>query len=273
MRLTLGLVAFNLAIGALAVVWLMPLWLMVVYATVSDADIFSPVAQLWPGDQFGANWQQIVKKTVFVPALLNSIGIAIIYTTVSVLLSSLAGFALARYRFFGRDTLLIVLAATLTIPFVVLVIPQYILVARDMGLANSWAAVIIPPLFNALGVIFMRQSFLSLPQELLEAARLDGAGEFRVFCQIALPLTLPAVAALAIILFLGSWNNYLWPLLVGTGPEAITAPVALGSLMGIHAVPWASIMAGALVLTLPMVIIFLFLQRYFISGITAGSVR
>ncbi|WP_245453123.1 carbohydrate ABC transporter permease [Meiothermus taiwanensis] len=132
---------------------------------------------------------------------------------------------------------------------------------------------ILPSLANSLGVFFMRQNFLSLPASLLEAARIDGAGEFRIFFRIAVPLVLPAMAALAIILFLASWNDYLWPLLVLSDREMQTAPVALGSLIGLTRVSWGGIMVGAVMTTLPFLVLFLFLQRYFIAGITAGGVK
>jgi len=188
-------------------------------------------------------------------------------------LTSMAGYAFARFQFVGKQATFSLLVATLTVPYAVVIIPQYVLVARDLGLSNTWIAVIVPPLFNSIGVLFMRQTFLSLPQELLDAARIDGAREGRIFFTIALPLVRPSMAALAIILFLASWNNYLWPLLVATESGARTAPVALGSLIGLNVVPWGALMVGAMLLTLPMLVVFIFLQRYFVAGITAGAVK
>jgi lactose/L-arabinose transport system permease protein len=185
----------------------------------------------------------------------------------------MAGYAFARFQFFGRNTLFMLVVATLTIPFLVVIIPQFVLVARDLKLSNTWIAVIVPPLFNSVGVFFMRQNFLTVPQEMLDAARVDGAGEFQIFWRIALPLGVPALAALAIILFLFSWNSFLWPLLVLSKQEAQTAPVALGALVGLNRVFWNAIMVAAVLMTLPMLVLFLSLQRYFIAGITAGAVK
>jgi lactose/L-arabinose transport system permease protein len=266
-------VVLHLLLAPLALLWIAPLWLMVVFATLPDSAIFSDRLRLLPGDQLGANLGGLLTGLDFGRALLNSVGIAAIYALLSVLLTSMAGYAFARFRFVGKGALFALVMATLTVPFFVVVVPQYILVARTLGMADTWAAVIVPPLFNSLGVLFMRQIFQSLPEELLEAARVDGAGEARIFFRIALPLVLPGMAALGIILFLASWNNYLWPLLVAADRTVVTAPVALGRLIGLTQVSWGGIMAGASLLTVPMVVVFLLLQRHFVAGITAGAVK
>jgi lactose/L-arabinose transport system permease protein len=147
------------------------------------------------------------------------------------------------------------------------------MVAREFKLANTWVALIVPPLFNSLGVLFMRQAFSMMPAELFDAARVEGVKERQIFLRIALPLARPTMAALAIILFLASWNNYLWPLLINSKPGMMTAPVALGSLIGLTKVSWGGIMAGAMLLTAPILVVFVFLQRHFIAGISAGAVK
>jgi lactose/L-arabinose transport system permease protein len=132
---------------------------------------------------------------------------------------------------------------------------------------------VVPPLFNSLGVLFMRQSFSMMPAELFDAARVEGVKEWQIFVHIALPLARPTLAALSIILFLHSWNNYLWPLLINSKPGSMTAPVALGTLIGLTKVSWGGIMAGAVVLTAPMLAVFILLQRHFIAGISAGAIK
>ena len=260
-------------LAPVALLWLAPLYLMVIFATLPDYAIFSPELPLTPGDNFFTNLAFLDDTASFGRAMLNSIGIATVSAALSLLLTSMAGYAFARFAFVGKQAAFSLLVATLTVPYAVVIIPQYVLVARDLGLSNTWIAVIVPPLFNSIGVLFMRQTFLSLPQELLDAARIDGAREGRIFFTIALPLVRPSMAALAIILFLASWNNYLWPLLVATESAARTAPVALGSLIGLNVVPWGALMVGAMLLTLPMLVVFIFLQRYFVAGITAGAVK
>ena len=155
-----------------------------------------------------------------------------------------------------------------------MVIPQFIMVARDFGLANTWFALIVPPLFNSLGVLFMRQSFSMMPHRAVRrGARRGRQG------MAHLPVLSPCrwrgrrIAALSIILFLPAWNNYLWPLLINSRPELMTAPVALGSLIGLTKVSWGGIMAGAVMLTAPMLVVFVLLQRHFIAGISAGAVK
>jgi lactose/L-arabinose transport system permease protein len=323
----------HLFLTPLALLWLAPLWLMFVFSTHPEVAIFRTPTPVWPGDQFGVNLQNLQADTNFLRTLFNSIMVAGIYTILSIFLTSLAGYAFARFDFWGKGVVFSLVIATLTIPYFAVVIPQFILVAReaktllailigmavfggiaallawlkfspaqgrwiwvgyavavaaylflgvpalreamtfDFRLTNTWWAVILPSLANSLGVFFMRQNFLSVPVSLLEAARIDGAGEFRIFFRVAVPLVLPAMAALAIILFLASWNDYLWPLLVLSDRDMQTAPVALGSLIGLTRVSWGGIMVGAVMTTLPFLVLFLFLQRYFIAGITAGGVK
>jgi lactose/L-arabinose transport system permease protein len=257
----------------LALLWLMPLWLMFTYSTLPESEFFRASVPLLPSYAFADNWAALQSQTPFVRPLFNSIVTATLFTIISVLLTSMAGYAFARFQFFGRNALFTLVVATLTIPFLVVIIPQFVLVARDLRLSNTWIAVIVPPLFNSVGVFFMRQNFLTVPQDMLDAARVDGAGEFQIFWRIALPLVVPALAALAIILFLFSWNSFLWPLLVLSKQEAQTAPVALGALVGLNRVFWNAIMVAAVLMTLPMLLLFLSLQRYFIAGITAGAVK
>ena len=268
-----GTWAITGGLAPVALLWLAPLYLMAVFATLPDYAIFSPDLPLTPGSNLLENWTFLDDTANFGRAMLNSIGIATVSAALSLLLTSMAGYAFARFAFVGKQAAFSLLVATLTVPYAVLIVPQYVLVARDLDLSSTWIAVIVPPLCHSIGVLFMRQTFLSLPQELLDAARIDGAREGRIFFSIALPLVRPSMAALAIILFLASWNNYLWPLLVATQPEARTAPVALGSLIGLNVVPWGALMVGATVLTLPMIVVFIFLQRYFVAGITAGAVK
>jgi len=246
---------------------------MVVFATHPEQEIFRVPVPLLPGDAFMENWASLQADTNFLRALANSVVVSGLYTLGGLLLSALAGYALAVYEFRFKALVFSFIVATLTIPYFVVVIPQYILVARDLKLTNTYWGVILPFLANALGVFYMRQVFLSLPSSLLDAARVDGAGEGRIFFQIALPLVRPSLAALALILFLNAWNDYLWPLLILSQKDMYTAPVALGTLIGLTRVSWGGIMVGSALMTVPFLVLFLFLQRYFVAGITAGAVK
>ena len=261
----------------LALLWLAPLWLMIVFSTVPERAIFSTPIPLLPGTEFVANFQNLQADTNFIRALFNSLVVSTLYTVLSLLLTSMAGYAFARFRFFGRNALFTIVIATLTIPYFVVVIPQFILVAREFQLTQSqigtYIALVVPLLASSLGIFFMRQNFLSLPQSLLDAARIDGAGEYRIFFQIALPIVRPAMAALGIILFLVAWRDYLWPLIILSNKEQYTAPVALGTLIGLTRVSWSGVMVGAVLMTVPFLVVFVFLQRFFVAGITAGAVK
>ncbi|GAB1584531.1 carbohydrate ABC transporter permease [Phyllobacterium phragmitis] len=263
----------HLALTPLAIIWLFPLWMMVVFSTMPDHGIFSPRIELLPSTHFAENFRNLQADANFLRALMISISVAVVYTFLSVMLTSMAGWALARYRFFGRSLVVAIILGTITLPYFVVVIPQFIMVAREFKMANSWIALVVPPLFNSLGVLFMRQAFSMMPSELFDAARVEGVKEWQIFLRIALPLARPTMAALSIILFLASWNNYLWPLLINSRPDMMTAPVALGTLIGLTKVSWGGIMAGAVVLTVPMLVVFVLLQRHFIAGIAAGAVK
>ncbi|WP_137929544.1 carbohydrate ABC transporter permease [Mesorhizobium comanense] len=266
-------IALHLFLTPLALIWLFPLWMMVVFSTMPDNGIFSPGIELLPHGNFVDNFNNLQRDTDFVGAIFISVCVAVTYTVLSVLLTSMAGWALARYQFFGKSAVVAIILGTITLPYAVVLIPQFIMVARDFQLANTWVALIVPPLFNSLGVLFMRQSFSMMPDDLFDAARVEGVKEWRIFVFVALPLARPMLAALCIILFLASWNNYLWPLLINSQPGSMTAPVALGTLIGLTKVSWGGIMAGAVMLTVPMLIVFVLLQRHFIAGIAAGAVK
>ncbi|RJT34074.1 carbohydrate ABC transporter permease [Mesorhizobium waimense] len=266
-------IALHLFLTPLALIWLFPLWMMVVFSTMPDNGIFSPGIELLPHDNFVENFNNLQRDTNFVGAIGISVSVAVTYTFLSVLLTSMAGWALARYQFVGKGVVVAIILGTITLPYAVVLIPQFIMVARDFQLANTWVALIVPPLFNSLGVLFMRQSFSMMPGDLFDAARVEGVKEWRIFLFVALPLARPMLAALAIILFLASWNNYLWPLLINSQPGAMTAPVALGTLIGLTKVSWGGIMAGAVMLTVPMLVVFVLLQRHFIAGIAAGAIK
>jgi lactose/L-arabinose transport system permease protein len=257
----------------LAFLWLAPLWLMLVFSTLPEHEIFRVPTPLLPRGGFFENLASLQADTNFFRALANSLLVSLLYTLGGLLLSALAGYALAVYRFRLQGLVFSLIVATLTIPYFVVLIPQYILVARELKLTNTYWGVVLPFLANALGVFYMRQVFLSLPSSLLDAGRVDGASEGRIFFQIALPTVTPSLAALALILFLNAWNDYLWPLLVLSQKEMYTAPVALGTLIGLTRVSWGGIIVGSVLMTAPFLVLFLLLQRYFVAGITAGAVK
>jgi multiple sugar transport system permease protein len=198
--------------------------------------------------------------------LFNSLFIAVCVTIGEVLTSSLAAYAFARLRFPGRDAMFLMYLATLMIPGQVTIIPNFILM-RYLGWINTYEGLIIPTAFTAFGTFLLRQYFLSIPRELEEAARVDGASYFQVWSRIIMPLASPAIATLAVFSFMGAWNSFLWPFIMVNTPEMRTLTVALRSFQTDYGTEWGLMMAGSLIAMLPMLVIFLMAQRYFVRGI------
>jgi multiple sugar transport system permease protein len=218
------------------------------------------------------NYVYLLTQKGFLRWFLNSFIVAA-GTTLSVLFfDSLAGYALAKYEFAGRGIVFIAILSTLMIPTEMLVIPWYVM-ARALGWLDTLWGVAFPGLMTAFGTFLMRQFFIDVPDDLLDAARIDGLGEFSIFWRVALPLVTSALSALAILVFLGNWTAFLWPLISTTSPERYTLPVGLASLSGEFQTDWAMIMTGSALATLPTLIVFLLLQRNIINGITLTGLK
>jgi multiple sugar transport system permease protein len=205
-------------------------------------------------------------------AALNSLLVASSVTILSLLLNSLAGYAFARLRFRGRDALFRLLLAGMIIPGQVAMLPLFLML-KQIGLVNTYAGVVVPGMASVFGIFLVRQYVLSIPETLLDAARIDGAGEWRIYWSIVLPLCTPLLATLAVFSFLGAWNDFLWPLIVLSDAELYTLPVALANLLGEHAQDAELMMAGAVVTIVPVVVVFLALQRYYVAGILQGGLK
>lgn len=194
-------------------------------------------------------------------------------TVGNLLFCSMLGYALAHLNFPGKKIIFGAVLGTLMIPGLVVFIPQFVLVV-NMGLANTLAALILPFLVGPFGVFLMRQFFQGIPRDLVEAARIDGASEMGIFFRIMLPLAVPALATLGILTFLGSWNNFLWPLVVATTEKTYTLPVALALVStGQNQTDYGLLLAGACLVVLPILVVFLFFQRYFIQGIASTGIK
>jgi ABC-type glycerol-3-phosphate transport system permease component len=207
-------------------------------------------------------------------ALWNSFYIAVSSTALSLLLCSLGGYAFAKFRFPGRGFLFAFVIATLAIPFAVIVVPLFVMMRNTFHWIDTPWPLIVPWAANAFGIFFMRQYMLTIPDELIDAGRVDGASEIGIFLRIILPVARPALVSLGIILFISSWNNFLWPLVVLPSPGHWTLPLVLRSLQGAPGrTPYDVLMAGSVVSTLPIVLGFLFFQRRLVAGIMAGTVK
>ncbi|MEV5541878.1 carbohydrate ABC transporter permease [Saccharopolyspora shandongensis] len=259
-----------LAVGA--VVSVFPFYWMVVAATHTTAELFESPPPLLPSDQIMANLRALQDEAGFGQAVVNSLLIAVIYTIGSSAVSALCGYGLAKYRFRGRRMLLGVLLVTIMIPSQVLLVPLFQMMA-SVGWINSYQAAILPFLANAFGIFLMRQSFVDFPDELIESARLDGAGDLRIFYRIVLPVSRPQLGALVIYTFMTQWNAFIWPLLVLQTPDKRTIPVALNTMIGLTHVDYAGLMLGSFLATLPLVVVFVAFQRQFVSGLLGGAVK
>jgi len=219
------------------------------------------------------NYDRLFTKLDFPRYFLNSVIVAGAVVLCNVVFCSMVGYALAKLHFAGRRLIMGLVLATLMVPGSVTVIPLFVLMSK-LGLVNSYWAVILPFAVGPFGVFLMRQFMLSIPDDLLEAARVDGANELLIFWKIVAPLTLPGMAALGIITFLGSWNNFLWPLIVLTDDRMYTLPVALGTFaIGQHQADYGLLMAGAVVLVVPIVIVFLLFQRKFTESFATSGIK
>jgi multiple sugar transport system permease protein len=190
----------------------------------------------------------------------------------NLLFCSLAGYAFARFRFFGRDVVFVVILATLMVPFQVVMIPTF-LIMKELGMIDSLGALILPNLVTPFGIFLMRQFFRTLPIDLEEAARIDGCSRLETLFRIVLPLSGPALATLAVITFLYSWNDFLWPLIVIQSTNHMTLQLGLSTFQGAHATNWTLLMAGNVMATLPMLIAFVLAQKQFVNSIAATGVK
>jgi len=204
--------------------------------------------------------------------LLNSILLSVTVTVVSLAINSMAGYAFAKYRFKGKQQLFKLLIASMIIPAQVTMLPLFLMLNK-MGMINTYFGVIIPGMASIFGIFLIRQYALSISDSLIEAARIDGAGDFRIYWSVILPLCKPILITLAIFTFMGTWNDFLWPLIVMTDASMYTLPVALAGLVGEHVQDTELMMAGSVMTVLPVLVVFAAVQKYYIAGIMAGSVK
>ncbi|MFE3149328.1 MULTISPECIES: carbohydrate ABC transporter permease [unclassified Streptomyces] len=268
----LGRYAVRLLLAAGAVVSLVPFLWMAIAATHSTSDLFHSPPPFLPGGRLLDNLVRLQDTIGFGRVLLNSVGVAVVHTALSSLISAMCGYGLAKYRFRGRGLLLGVVLATMMIPFQVLLVPLFQMMA-SIGWIDSYQAVILPFLANSFGILLMRQSFVDFPDELLESARIDGSGELRTFYRVVLPCVRPQLGALVIFTFMAQWNSFIWPLLMLNSEDKYTVPVALNTLTGLSHVDYSGLMLGSLLATLPLMLLFLLFQRQFVAGLLGGAVK
>lgn len=270
-------ISLTLSYVALALVTFLMIFPLIIVVIVS----FTPnaVTQTWPPKIIPSAWTldnytSLFQRLPIGRELLNTIVFAGAVTIISVFFDSLAAYGLSRVDFKGRSILLAVLIATMMIPAMALLIPVYKLLG-SMGLVNSYLGIIIPRMADVGGIFLLRQFFISIPKDLDNAARIDGAGEFRIFAQIILPNAVPAILTVGMFNFMGNWNDLLWPLIMTSKPETrtITAGLAMLTGHGSSVTPYGVVMAGALISALPLLIVFFFVQKRFVEGIAMTGMK
>ncbi|MEY9893672.1 lactose/L-arabinose transport system permease protein [Catenulispora sp. MAP12-49] len=263
----------TLVIAAVAGLCVAPIYWLVVAATQKDADIFSSTPKWLPGGNLLANLRDLNAKVGLWRVLGNSLAIATLQTLGGLTIALLAGYAFAKFRFRGRTVLFGLLLSTLVVPDQVMLVPLFRMM-MSFHLLDSYQAIVLPGLCVPFAIFMMRQALSGLPDELLDASRVDGAGELRVLFSVVVPVMRPFLAAMAVFLFLGSWNSFVWPLIALRHPDMLTLPVALATLHGQESnTDYGAILSGTAVSTVPMMILFLVLQKQFISGLLAGATK
>ncbi|CAN5556485.1 carbohydrate ABC transporter permease [soil metagenome] len=264
--------ALHTALMVFGALSLMPLLWMLSASFMANGEASTYPPALFPHHPTLDHYRDLFGRLALGRYALNSAFIATVTTVAALAINSSAGYAFAKLRFRGRDRTFRVLAAGLAIPVQVAMLPLFLLV-KSLGLVNNYGGVIVPGLASIFGIFLVRQYALSIPDDLLDAARIDGASELRVFWSIVLPTIKPVLATLSLWTFLATWNDFMWPLIVLSDDRKYTLPVALAGLVGEHAQDVELMMAGAVITVLPVLTLFLFLQRYYVEGIAEGSVK
>jgi len=263
-----------LVLGTIGLAMMLPLLWMVSTSLKEPQAVFTLTPQWLPDPPTWLNYLAIWKipGVPFVRFFANSVAVAVCVTAGHVFASACAAYAFARLRFPGRDGLFFTYVATMMIPGSVTIIPVFILM-KAFGWVDTYRALIIPGMFNAFGTFLLRQFFLGVSQDLVDAAKIDGASVFRIFWSVFLPLSKPALAALTMSTFMGNWQSFMWPLLVVDSVEKKTLPIGLAYFQDQYATNWPLLMAGSLLAMLPIVLLFLFNQRFFLQGIRLTGVQ
>jgi cellobiose transport system permease protein len=256
-----------------AAVSMFPFYWMIVMATNSTSDIYRSPPKLTFGSQFGTNLRNVLSSIDFFGSMFNTLIVACATTVLVLFFDSLAAFSFAKFNFPGRRVLFGILIGTFFLPVGLAVIPGFVIMV-NLGWVGSLKALIIPGAANAFGIFFMRQYIQgAVPDSMLDAARLDGAGFFRQYLSVMLPIIRPGLAFLGIFTFIGAWNDYMWPLIVLVDPDRVTLQVALSQLNGVHNLDYSRIMTGALLAVAPLILMFVLFARNFVADLAKGAVR
>ncbi|MBE9006551.1 carbohydrate ABC transporter permease [Fortiea sp. LEGE XX443] len=260
-------------LGAIALITLFPLlWLISTALKSPTENILQSPPQLLPSQPTLGNFSTVWQSLPFAQYLYNSTLVSMLTVGLNLLFCALAAYPLARLSFPGRDWIFIAIVSTIMIPFQIVMIPLYILTVQ-LGLVNSYLGMIFPSLASAFGIFLLRQAFMSVPKEIEEAARMDGSSELGLWWHIMLPAIRPALVTLAIFVFIGSWSDFLWPLIVIQDEKLYTLPLGVAKLAGTFSLDWRLVAAGSIISIAPVLVLFLFLQRYIVPTETGSGVK
>ena len=260
-------------LALIGVVWIFPFLWMALGSVKTQREILASPPKLLPEHATLENFTKWFQELNFGSYFTNSLVVAVITVLGNIVFCSMVGYALAKMKFAGKNIVFGAVMVTLMVPSVATFVPLFVIVS-NLGLSNTYAALILPFLTQPIGVFLMRQFIAGIPDALMEAARIDGAGELRIFFQIILPQCGPAMATLAILTFLSSWNNFLWPLVAAQTDDMYTLPVALSLYStGQNATNYSVLLAGAVLIITPILLLFVFLQRYFIQGVAMTGIK
>jgi multiple sugar transport system permease protein len=270
-RRRLGWIALHVVVVLGALAMFFP-FLWTIITSISPGVGLTVTPALFPENPSLQAYARLFEERPFGRVILNSLGLAMATTLVQLVTSSTAAYAFSRLPFRGRGAVFAVYLATMMIPLQVLIVPLFVEL-KTFGLLNTYLGALLPTFASAFGIFLLRQAINQVPRELDEAATLDGAGHFRIFWTIVLPNIRPALATLTVFAFMGSWNSFLWPLVVLRKPELQTLPIALAGLQGQYTTEWNIIMAGSVVSILPMLALYIFAQKYVIQGVASSGIK
>ena len=271
-QLRLQKVLFMAVLLIMTLIYMGPFLFSLSISFNAEQDVFSWPLKLLPEEWTLDNYRQVWQDLPFGQWLFNSAIITLVQTLTNVFFASLAGFAFARLEFPGKNILFSILLGSLMIPGIILLVPKFIIL-NEFRLINTYAGLMLPGLVTVVNIFLMKQFFETIPKDLEEAALIDGCSYFRIFWQIFLPVSKPALAAVAIYTFQGAWNEFLWPVIATTTREMFTLPVGMAFLKNEFSVQWPLLMAGTILISLPTLAIFLIFQRYFVQGVASAGLK
>ncbi len=268
----LGTAGYYVVSIVLAVIALIPFLWMISTSLKSRGALMSIPIEWIPAEPTLDGYAKVFSRFPFLRTIGNSLLVSVAYTLITLISASMAAFAFAKLRFRGSGAILSVYIATMMIPTQVTMIPLFVVMNR-LGLIDSYASVILPSMFKPFAVFLLVQQMKTIPNDYIDAARIDGAGLFQTYRKVALPLCIPTLATLAVTTFMESWNDYLWPLLMLTDRNKMTLPIALSTLNGQYSTEYNVLMAGSLISMIPIIIIYIAAQKQFKSGLMAGGIK